>query len=345
MMDERDKDLAEDGGQRPPYAVFAGKDALVTGGMGFIGSHLARRLVDLGARVTIVDSMIPDYGGNPYNIHDFRDRVTVNVADVRDRDGMNQLVRGRDYLFNLAGQVSHIDSMRDPATDLEINCRAQLSILEACRHNNPDVRLVFTSTRQVYGRPRYLPLDEEHPCHPIDVNGINKLAAEGYHRLYNDIYGLRAVSLRLTNTYGPGQLVKHARQGFMGWFLRKVVEGGEIEIFGDGLQLRDLNFVEDVVDAMLRAAASGAVWGEVFNLGSDAPISLKDLVESMIDAAGAGSYRLTPFPEDRARIDIGSCYCSFEKIRRALGWTPRTPLRDGLERTICYYRDNLRHYV
>ena len=204
----------------PGPEIFAGRDVLITGGLGFIGSALARRLVALSARVTLVDSLIPEYGGNPFNVHDIRDRVTINVADVRDPHAMAWLVQGRDYLFNLAGQTSHLDSMADPLTDLNINTAAQLYILEACRRHNPGVKIVFASTRQIYGRPQYLPVDEKHPLQPVDVNGVNKLAGESYHLLYNDIYGIRATVLRLTNTYGPGMRVKDARQTFLGVWIR-----------------------------------------------------------------------------------------------------------------------------
>jgi UDP-glucose 4-epimerase len=325
--------------------AFDGKNVLVTGGLGFIGSNLARRLVELGARVTLVDSMIPDYGGNPFNVHDVRDRLTINIADVRDRSSMDHLVQGRDYLFNLAGQVSHIDSMRDPFTDLDINCRSQLSILESCRHNNRSVKIVFAGSRQQYGRPQYLPVDEKHPVHPVDVNGINKMAGEWYHILYHRVYGVRAVSLRLTNTYGPGQLLKHSRQGFIAWFIRRVITGEEIEIFGDGSQLRDLNFVDDVVEAFLVAAVSERADGEIYNLAASPPISLLELAKLMISIAGRGSLRMVPFPPEKQRIDIGSYYGSCEKITRELGWQAKTTLADGLARTLRYYGEHAKHYL
>jgi len=324
---------------------FAGSQVLVTGGLGFIGSNLARRLVGAGADVTVMDAMIPDYGGNPFNVHDIRDRLTVNISDVRDRAAMDHLIQGKDYLFNLAGQVSHLDSMRDPFTDLDINCRSQLSILESCRHRNPGVKVVFAGSRQQYGRPQYLPVDEQHPLHPVDVNGINKLAGEWYHILYSRTYGVRAVSLRLTNTYGPGQLVKHSRQGFIAWFLRQALEGGDIELFGDGTQLRDLTFVEDVVDAFLLAASSERADGQAYNLAGETPISLGDLARLLVEITGQGAVRHVPFPPERQLIDIGSYYGSAAKIGAELGWRPRTPLREGLEWTIRYYRDHLRHYL
>ncbi len=323
---------------------FNGKQVMITGGLGFIGSNLARRLVELGADVLLVDSLIPNYGGNWFNIHDIKDRVRVNIADIRDEHGMRYLVRGQDYIFNLAGQVSHIDSMTDPFTDLEINVRAQLSLLEACRHNNPGVRIIFASTRQIYGKPDYLPLDEKHLVHPPDVNGINKMAGEWYHIVYQRVYDLQTVSLRLTNTYGPGQLMKHNRQGFIGWFIRKVTLGEEIRIFGDGEQLRELNFADDVVDAFLRAAASDMSNGQIYNLGGDKPISLKSLTELLIELAGQGSYRLVPFPAERKRIDVGDVYSTYSLIQAHLGWRPTTPLREGLARTIEYYRQYGEHY-
>ncbi len=324
--------------------VFGGKRTLITGGLGFIGSNLAHRLVEHGAKVTLVDSLVPAYGGNPHNIRGIEEIVNINIADVRDEHSMAYLVQGQDYIFNLAGQVSHIDSMENPYTDLEINVRSQLSIMEACRKNNRKVKIIYTSTRQLYGKPLYLPVDENHIAHPTDVNGINKLCGELYHILYNDVYGIRAISLRLTNTYGPRQLLKHSRQGFINWFIRLLVEGKEIQLFGDGSQMRDFNFVEDVVDALLLAAVSENANGEIFNLGGDEPISLKDLVELMIDVYGSGSYQLVPFPEEKKAIDIGSFYSDFTKIKTTLGWQPKIRLREGLKKTFDYYKENFAWY-
>ncbi len=327
-----------------PSGDFREKKVLITGGLGFIGSNLAHRLVEMGAEVLLVDSLIPDYGGNLFNVEDIKDKVRINIADVRDESSMKYLVRGQDYIFNLAGQVSHIDSMRDPFTDLEINCRAQLSLLEACRHNNPGVKIVFSGTRQVYGIPDYVPVDERHLLHPTDVNGINEMAGEWYHIVYNNVYGIRATSLRLTNTYGPRLLMKHNRQGFIGWFIRQAIDGEEIQLFGDGRQLRDPSYVDDVVDALLLAAASDKVNGEIFNLGGPEPVSLLQIVELLIEIAGSGSYRIVPFPPDLKRIDIGDYYSDYSKITKTLGWKPRVSLQEGLERTVRFYRKNKQHY-
>ena len=318
----------------------------MTGGIGFIGSNLAKALVLLGADVLLVDSLIPDYGGNLFNIADIKSRVTVNIADVRDENGMRYLVRDQDFLFNLAGQVSHIDSMVDPMTDLEINCRSQLSILEACRHVNPSVRIVYASTRQIYGKPVELPVTEDHPIRPTDVNGINKTSGEMYHKIYGDVYGLRTTSLRLTNTYGPRQLMKHNRQGFAGWFIRSVVLGEEILLYGDGEQKRDFNYVDDVVDAFLVAAAKPEAEGETFNLGATPPTSLRAFVELLYEVSGkTPTYKLVPFPEERRRIDIGDFYADYSKIERALGWSPKTSLADGVAKTIEFYREHIERYL
>lgn len=326
--------------------TFENKKVLITGGLGFIGSNLAKALVPIGADVLLVDSLIPDYGGNLFNIESIKDDVTVNIADVRDANGMQYLVRDQDFLFNLAGQVSHIDSMVDPMTDLDINCRAQLSILEACRHANAGVRIVFASTRQIYGKPVTLPASEDHPLHPTDVNGINKVSGETYHQLYADVYDLRTTSLRLTNTYGPHQLMKHNRQGFTGWFIRSVVLGDEILLFGDGEQKRDFNYVDDAVDAFLLAASSPEAEGEIFNLGASPPASLKEFVELLYEVSGKEpAYELVPFPEERRRIDIGDFYTDYGKIERTLGWTPKTSLRDGVTKTIDFYREHIEHYL
>ena len=324
--------------------VYADKQVLVTGGLGFIGSNLARQLVSLGAKVTLVDSLIPQYGGNHFNINDIRDRVNVNVCDVRDPYAMAYLLGGKDYLFNLAGQTSHLDSMSDPKTDLDINAAAQLSILESCRETSPKIKVVFASTRQIYGKPDYLPVDEGHPIRPVDVNGINKLAGEWYHLLYNNVYGIRACALRLTNTYGPGMRVKDARQTFLGIWIRLLIEGQSIKVFGDGLQLRDFNYVDDCVEALLYAGATDDANGKVYNLGSTEVLSLKDLAELLLDLHGSGSYEIVPFPKDRKAIDVGDYYSDFSLIERELGWQPRVSLREGVKKTLDYYALHRRHY-
>jgi UDP-glucose 4-epimerase len=324
--------------------AFQNRTALVAGGLGFIGSNLARRLITLGAKTILVDSLIPEYGGNLFNISGIEDQVRVNIADVRDGHSMRYLVQGCDYLFNLTGQTSHLDSMQDPYTDLEINCRAQLSILEACRKHNPDVRIVFASTRQLYGKPDYLPVDEKHPLRPVDVNGIHKMAGEWYHILYNNVYGIRACALRLTNTYGPRMRVKDARQTFVGLWIRLLVQGCPFEVW-DGRQLRDFTYVDDAVDALLLAATHPDAAGQVFNLGGGCVVSLKELADLLISVNGEGSYVLREFPADRKRIDIGDYYADFSRIRSMLNWEPRVPLREGLERTLVYFRENLAHYL
>ncbi len=331
---------------RPPAdyeEVYAGKRVMVTGGLGFIGSNLARRLVNLHADVLLVDSLIPAYGGNRRNIAGVEERLRVNIADIRTQPTMNALVQEQDYIFNLAGQVSHLDSMSDPFTDLEINCRSQLAILEACRHNNPGVKIVFAGTRQQYGKPDYLPIDEKHLMHPTDVNGINKMAGEWYHILYNNVYGIRASSLRLTNTYGPRQYVRDARMGFAGFFIRKAMLGEEISIYGDGSQIRDFNYVEDVVDAFLRAGASDEANGQVFNLGG-APVSHLDFTRLLIRLADGGSYKLVPWPPDRKVIDVGDVYSSYDKIKATLGWEPKVGLEEGLRRTVEFYKQEGQYY-
>jgi UDP-glucose 4-epimerase len=323
---------------------YHGRKVLVTGGLGFIGSNLCRTLADLGAQVLAVDSLLPDYGGNLFNLDGYEDKVRINIADVRGH-GMEYLVKDQEVLFNLAGQVSHIDSMVDPFTDLEINGRSQLSILEAVRKGNPELKIVFAGTRQVYGKPQSLPVDEAHLLNPTDVNGINKIAGEFYHLVYHSVYGIRASSLRLTNTYGPRQLIRHNRQGFIGWFMRQATLGEEIQLFGDGQQKRDFNHVDDVVDAFLRSGAMDAADGQVFNLGDKGPVSLLDLAKLLIEVSGRGSYRLVPFPPERKRIDIGDFYADTAKIRGALGWEPQVALRTGLETTLAFYRAHQARYL
>jgi UDP-glucose 4-epimerase len=327
------------------HAFYRGRRVMITGGLGFIGSNLAHALAALEADVLLVDSLIPEYGGNAFNIDGIADRVRVNIADIRQQTTMNHLVQGRDVIFNLAGQVSHIDSMREPYTDLEINCRSQLTLLEACRHHNPRAKVVFAGTRQVYGRPDSLPVTEAHLVRPTDVNGINKAAGEYYHLVYNNVFGVRACSLRLTNVYGPRQLISHNRQGFIGWFIRLALENKTIQIFGDGSQLRDFVFADDAADAFLRAGANDACNGEVFNVGGDQPISHRDLTALLVKVAGSGSVQYVEWPPEKKAIDIGSFYADSTKFRTATGWTSRVPLEDGLRRTIAFYRQHYDRYV
>jgi UDP-glucose 4-epimerase len=326
-------------------AFYAGRRVLVTGGLGFIGSNIARELVALGADVTIIDALIPDYGGNRFNIEGIEGQLRVEVADIRDVAAVSALVRGQDVIFNLAGQVSHIDSMRDPHTDLAINCAAQLSLLEACRADNPGVKVVYAGTRQIYGRPSSLPVTEEHLVRPTDVNGINKVAGEYYHLVYNNVFGVRACSLRLTNVFGPRQLLKHNRQGFIGWFIRLALEDQEIQIYGDGAQIRDLVFVDDVSDAFLRAGASDACNGRVFNVGGAEPITHRALVEMLIETAGTGRYRFVEWPAEKRAIDIGDFYADSSLIAGTLGWRPTTGLKSGLKATLAFYREHFAQYV
>jgi len=319
------------------------KNILITGGLGFIGSNLAIRLVQMGANVTIVDSLIPEYGGYLYNIEPIKKDVTINISDVRDYHSMQRLVEKKDFLFNLAGQTSHLDSMLDPFTDLEINAKSQLSILEACKHNNPTIKIIFASTRQIYGKPKYLPVDEKHPICPVDVNGINKTAGEQYHILYNNVYGIRTCVLRLTNTYGPRMRIKDARQTFVGIWIKQVIKGEIFEVW-EGAQLRDFTYIDDCVNAILLAASNDKSNGKIYNLGGIEIISLLDLA-NILQEISKVKYEIKKFPHDRKKIDIGSYYSDYSLIKSELGWTPTVKIKDGLSRTFKYFYENIHKYL
>jgi nucleoside-diphosphate-sugar epimerase len=322
---------------------FGETEVLITGGLGFIGSNLAHKLVKLGANVTVVDALVPEMGGNMYNIHEIRKRIQLNFADIRDEDAINQLVKDKDYMFNLAAQLSHTESMRNPLLDLDINCRGHLILLEACRKFNDGVRIIYTGTRAQYGKILYNPVDEDHPVNPTDANGITKHACEQYHLLYYNVYGIKATSLRLTNTYGPRHQMKHKDQGFVGWFIRQAMDGEGIKIFGDGQQIRDVNYIDDVVDALLMAAMSNKASGEAFNLGG-CPTSLLNLVEMVIDAVGSGTYKLVKYPKKWKKIEIGDYIADITKIKKVLGWEPKTGIKEGLIKTVKYYEKNKSYY-
>ena len=325
--------------------AYTGARAVITGGLGLIGSAIARRLVALGAaEIMLIDSMIPEYGGNLANIGDIRDRVIVNVADIRGGYALRHLLHGQDFLFNLAAQTSHLDSMTAPEEDLAINCTAQLQLLEACRAVNPEISIVHAGTRQIYGRPEYLPVDERHPLRPVDVNGVNKMAGEAYHLLYCDVYGLKTRSLRLTNVYGPGMRIKDARQTFLGIWLRRIVEGQPFEVWG-GEQRRDLLYVDDAADAFLYAAVTPEAEGLALNVGGSDVVTLAALAEAMITANGSGEYQIREFPPERKRIDVGDFLIDDSRFRLLSGWRPCFDLVEGLRRSLKYYRTHLKAYL
>ena len=256
-------------------------NVLITGGAGFIGSSLAIELIAKGAKVTIVDALIEGYGGNLFNIEPIKKKIKLIKGDVRDSDLIDKVVAGQDMIFNLAGTLSHVDSMSDPMTDLEINCKAQLSLLESVRKYNPKASVVFAGTRNQYGKAKYLPVDEKHPLEPTDINGINNIAAEQYHLMYTSVYGIPTISLRMTNTFGPRHQMKHPRQGVLNWFIRQIMDGEKVKLYGSGRQIRDVNFVDDVVEALLAVGMSKKGWGEAYNLGG-IPVSLEDFVKEVI---------------------------------------------------------------
>ena len=324
---------------------ISNKKILITGGLGFIGSNLTRRLVEHGNIITVVDSLIPEYGGKLRNLHDIQDKITISLSDVRDVPAMNDLIKGHEYLFNLAGQTSHLDSMHDPITDLDINAKAQLSILESCRKYNPDIRIVFASTRQIFGKPNYLPVDEKHPQQPVDVNGINKIAGEQYHILYQEVYSIASSVLRLTNTYGPRMRIKDARQTFLGVWIRNLLQGIPIQVFGDGKQRRDYNYVEDVIDALLIAATEENAIGKVYNLGAADPLSLEETAKIMCQGIQGSDYLMIPFPEERKAIDVGDFICDYSAFRNQFGWEPKVNFQEGIQNSIEYFRKEMKHYL
>ena len=325
--------------------TYAGKRVIVTGGMGFIGSNVAHALVEArAASVILLDSMVPDCGANPFNLEGIRDRVELYRVEIGDQAAVGPLLSGADYVFNLAGHVSHIDSMKQPLLDLKLNASDHLAFLEACRAHAPAARIIFSSTRQVYGRPAYLPFDEAHPTAPVDVNGVNKLSAEHFHRVYHEVHGLKSAIIRLTNTYGPRQLVRHARQGFIGWFVRQALDGETITLYGDGMQLRDLAYIDDVVEGLLRAGAAEATYGRTLNLGGGPPVPLKEIADIIVRAAGSGRVGTVPWPPEKRAIDIGSCHTSYALATELCGWRPRTELATGLLTMVEFYRRHRTHY-
>lgn len=325
--------------------AFEGRRCLVTGGLGFIGSNLALALAAAGARVRVVDAMVPSHGANPHNLEGAAAPIDVVVADIGDAARVATAVGEAEYVFNLAGQISHLDSMEDPLADFDWNARSQVSFLETLRSAGSRPVVVYTSTRQIYGRPERLPVDEDHPVRPVDVNGISQHAAEQCHLLYARVHGLRACSLRLTNVYGPRLRISESRQGVLGVFLRLALEGGTIRVYGDGSQLRDFLHVDDVVAALVAAALTPAAVGEAFNVSHGEALPLRRVAELLLAAAGTGRLELVPWPVDRAAIDIGSFVGDSAKARRLLGWSPRVSFAGGIESTVRYFREHRAWYL
>lgn len=322
-----------------------GQRVLITGGMGFLGGNVAHLLHGLGAELTLYDAMLEPYGGNPANVREIRGDVEVIRADVRDFDTLAKHMRDKDVIFHFAAQVSHGISMQQPHLDIGINCTGSMNLLEACRRHNDAAKIVFSGTRGQTGDALRLPVDETHPDNPPDINGIDKLAAEKYHLLYNKVYSMRTASLRMTNTYGPRHQMKHGQYGVLNFFIRKAMLGETMEVYGDGSQLRDYNYVDDACDAFVLAAQKSAADGQMFLLGSGEQTRFIDMVKAVISAVGSGEYKMIPFPKERRAIDVKRYAVDFGKIRRMLGWHPKTRLNEGVAKTVAFYRERLKEYL
>jgi nucleoside-diphosphate-sugar epimerase len=326
------------------HNYYHGKKVLITGGMGFLGSNLAIALVGLGAKVALMDAMLPLYGGNSFNVREIKEKVDFHCADIRDEGAVNYLVKGKDVIFHIGNQTSHVESMNDPLLDIDINCRGNMVFLEACRKCNPEARIIYAGTRGQYGKAHYIPVDEVHPTCPTDIYGINKHAAEQYFLLYSNYYEMNTISLRINNTFGPRHQMKHSGYGILNWFIRLAMDGETIKIFGDGSQLRDYNYIDDVTEAFLLAGESSAGFGEAYNLGSGRQISLKEIVEAVIKEVGKGKYTNIPWPQERKKIETGDFAADFAKFKKLTGWEPKIPFEEGLKRTVAFYKEYRDYY-
>ena len=316
---------------------YAGKKVLITGGLGFLGSNLAHALVESGAKVTIVDALLEPYGGNIFNVDEIRDRLQIEMADIRDTTAMKKIIPGHDLMFNLAAQVSHVDSMTEPLNDYDINVRGNLNVLEIVRRENPALKIVYGGTRGQYGKLKQFPVNESAPRFPVDIYGVNRDAGERFHMMYANLYGLKVTSIRINNTYGPRHQMKHGKYGILNWFTRLAMDNETIKVFGDGKQLRDYNYVDDVTDAFLMTGASEEADGESFNLGSGNAVRFIDTVKKIIEIVGSGKYELIPWPKERKEVEVGDYFADYGKIQKKLGWEPEVRFEDGLKATVDFY--------
>ncbi|MHC4600341.1 MAG: NAD-dependent epimerase/dehydratase family protein [Planctomycetota bacterium] len=324
--------------------AYDGRPVLITGGLGFLGSNLAVALAGLGAKVTVLDALLPLYGGNRFNVDPVRDRVEVIVADIRDEKAVRKAVRGKAIIFHIAAQTSHVDSMSDPFTDIDMNVRGQIILLDAVRAEAPEARVVYAGTRGQYGEVLSPPAREDTPFRPTDVYSADKAVGEYYLFVYRRAFAVRGTALRISNAYGPRHQMKHARYGILNWFVRLAMDGEPIRVFGEGKQLRDYHYVDDVTHAFLLAGSRAEAEGEAFNLGGPGPVPFIDMVRAVIGAAGSGRFETAPWPEDRKAIEVGDFSADWTKIRTLLGWEPRVSLEEGLRRTVAFYREHRDHY-
>jgi len=324
--------------------VFRGRSVLVTGGLGFIGSNLSEHLVRLGAKVTIVDNMMPRLGGNLFNVKEIMDKIHINFSDVRDEHSMDYLVKGQDFIFHLAGQVNHVDSIRNPIQDLDINCRGTLVLLESCRKYNRETKIIFAGTRGEYGSSVKLPVNEDHPTNPKGIYAVTNLTAEKMVLVYQDVHKICGTCLRITNTYGPRHQMAHDEYGVLNWFIRKAIDNEVLPVFGDGHILRDFLYVDDLVECFLKVATCQDAYGEVFNVGTGIPISFVDLARKIVEIAGSGKVALTEFTKERKEVEPGDYYTDISKIKRVVGWEPKISLEEGLRRTIEFYKKYKKEY-
>lgn len=323
---------------------FKNKKVIVTGGLGFVGSNLSIKLAELGADVLIVDNMLPREGGNLFNIEPVKDKVQINISDIRNADSMNHLVKGMDYIFHIAGQVNHVDSVKNPLNDLSINVEGTLIIMEALRKNNPSAKVIFTGTRGEYGSSLKLPVEESHAINPIGIYAITNFAAERIVLTYHNLHNVKSVCLRITNTYGPRHQMAHDEYGVFNWFIRKSMDNEVIPLFGDGRILRDYLYIDDLVESLVATALNDNVYGEVYNIGSGIPVSFIELANKIIEISGKGKADYTEFTSERKALEPGDYYADITKIKKAIKWEPKISLDDGIKKTIEYYSKNKKHY-
>ena len=323
---------------------FSGKEVLITGGFGMIGSTIAGKLVRYGANVTIADSFIEPYGANSFNINDIKDSVRISITDIRDKESMKFLVRDKDIIFNLAGQVSHNDSIENPFLDADINYIGHLNVLECVRRYNKEAVILHAGSRLQFGRIQNNPVDESHPLRPKTPYALNKTAAENMYLFYNEVHQIPCVIFRIANPYGPRSQMKHSKYSMVNWFIKQAMEGKAITIFGDGEQVRDYMFVDDLADAFIFAAINQGCYGETYNVGSGVGTEFRDMVKTIIDVVGSGEIKNIPWPENYINVETGDYVTDIRKICSAINWKPKIDIETGVRLTYEYYKKHKLYY-
>jgi len=327
------------------YNYYRNKIIVITGGLGFLGSSLAQKLVNYQAKIIIIDNLNPLYGGNYFNLNGIQNKVKIIIDDIRNEKVLIPIIKQCDMLYHFAAQVSYIDSLSMPYEDLELNARSTLQILEICRKYNSEAKIIFSSSRMVLGKIESDHISENSPTNPLSLYGIHKLTSEKYLIMYYKDFGIPFIIFRITNPYGPRQQIKHCKYSLVGWIIKQAMEGKTIKIFGDGKQLRDYIYIDDIVEAIYRCSTNDKATGEIINVASGKSTEFQMMVKEVVNIVKNGNYEFVPWPDNYEKIETGDVIADISKLLSLANWKPKYNLKEGILKTYEYYKKYLMHYL